>query len=161
MEECMSENDHNLNTLDKTISDRGFFERLLREREKFDAERDRRLDERFKSQQIAADFAAKELARRLDVLNHAHEQAKEKEKFFVNQESYDLGLQRNDDEHKAIRTEIRASEKSSIVSQTEIQKAADLRISRLENFQSKLLGLALAAPIITALIFYLLTNRVG
>jgi hypothetical protein len=56
---------HNLSdTLDGRINDRGFFERILSEREKVDAERDRRLDERFEGQDkaVAAALAAQEKA---------------------------------------------------------------------------------------------------
>jgi hypothetical protein len=39
-----------LNGLDHRINDRGFFERLLSERDRTEAERDKRLDERFEAQ---------------------------------------------------------------------------------------------------------------
>lgn len=157
---CMSE-EHNLNSLDKTISDRGYFERILKERERFEQERDRRLEERFAAQQVALEFAAKELARRLEVLNHAHEQARQKEHDFLLKSTYELGQTKIEEDNDRIRADIAAAAKVVTTSQNELQKALDDRISRLENFQAKILGLALAAPIITALIFYLLTNRVG
>lgn len=52
----MSE-EHHLNGLDSRIDTRGYFERILTERDKRDAERDRRLDERFESQEKAVDAA--------------------------------------------------------------------------------------------------------
>ena len=155
------EQHHDLSSLDIRINDRGFFERILKEREKFEYERDRRLDERFRAQEIASDLVAKELSRRLENLNHAYEQAQKKEYDFLLKSTYEIAQQRNEDEHDGIRDDIVASAKVLSTAQNELQKANDARISRLENFQSKLLGLALAAPIITALIFYLLTNRVG
>lgn len=38
------------------------------------------------------------------------------------------------------------------------QKSSNDRIGKLENFQAKILGLALAAPIFTALAVYMLTR---
>jgi hypothetical protein len=53
-----------LNGLDEKINTRGYFERILAERDKRDAERDRRLDERFESQEkaVSAALAAAEKA---------------------------------------------------------------------------------------------------
>jgi hypothetical protein len=56
--------DHNLNGINERISTRGYFERILNERDKRELERDRRLDERFDAQEkaVAAALAAAEKA---------------------------------------------------------------------------------------------------
>jgi hypothetical protein len=52
--------EHGLNNLNKTINDRGYFERVLTERDKTDAEREKRLNERFEGQERANKVAEQE-----------------------------------------------------------------------------------------------------
>ena len=66
----------------------------------------RRLDERFIAQERANELKAEELARRLEVLNHAHEQAREKERDFISRETYETFVLRYQDAHQAVKNEI-------------------------------------------------------
>jgi len=76
-------------SLDERINDREYFQLFL-------AERDRRADERLAAQEKATVLAMTELQRRLDTLNHAHEQAREKERDFVGRELYEKQAERWD-----------------------------------------------------------------
>lgn len=53
---------------------------------------------RFASMDKAIVLLADETARRLEVLNHAHEQAREKERDFIGREAYDTFTQRSRDD---------------------------------------------------------------
>lgn len=132
-------------------------------------EQDRRLDERFNAQEQANRLVARELERRLDVLNHAHEQARQKEADFISREVFDNHVERNLNDHNNQRSDVAASAKvladkveasagALAVALTETQKASNERLTKLEGFQSKLLGLALAAPFVSALAVYLITR---
>ena len=68
-----------------------------------------RLDERFQAQEHANELKAEELARRLEVLNHAHEQAREKERDFISRETYETFVLRYQDAHQAVKNEIVAA----------------------------------------------------
>jgi len=114
-----------------------------------------------------------ELLRRLEGLNHAHEQAREKERDFVNREAFDTFVQRTSDDFGTLRTEIqtvaRAAAEVREGAATALAKALteqnavnDTRFSKVENAQAKILGgLVLAtfiAPLISGLIVYLLSK---
>jgi len=66
----------------------------------------RRLDERFEAQERANQLKSEELARRLEVLNHAHEQAREKERDFISRETYETFVLRYQDAHQAVKNDI-------------------------------------------------------
>jgi hypothetical protein len=72
----------------------------------------RRLDERFQAQEHANVIKAEELARRLEVLNHAHEQAREKERDFIQRETYETFVVRYQDAHQSLKNEIVAATKA-------------------------------------------------
>lgn len=74
--------------LNERINERGYFHMFM-------DERDRRLDSRFQAQEKATILAMTELQRRLDTLNHAHEQAREKERDFVSREVYEKQTERD------------------------------------------------------------------
>ena len=78
-----------LNALDRTISDRGFFERILREREKFDEERDRRIDERFDALSKALELQAAEYARRLHDLNGEYQRDRARQHEYVTTDKWE------------------------------------------------------------------------
>lgn len=140
----------------------------------------RRLDERFAAQEKANQLKADELQRRLEVLNHAHEQARQKEADFISREVFDNHVERNLNDHMnqrqdtaqsakvladkveasaiALAEKVEASAAALVHSQNESQKNVNSRLSALENFQAKLLGLALAAPFVSALAVYLITR---
>lgn len=64
------------------VSDREYFERLLKEIEK-------RYEQRFREQDKALQLQAAEYSRRLTALNHAHEQAVEVQHTYVTQDKYE------------------------------------------------------------------------
>jgi len=168
--------DHGEDLLHERINIRGEIENIravLGEREKL-------LAERFRAQETANSLKSEELSRRLEVLNHAHEQAREKERDFIGREAFDTHVQRNQEDHVQAHRELeqtRAQLQEQVVQKAEAlqaqvtQKAealakslsdatsiSDTRIKALENFQSKLLGIALAAPFVTGLVVYLITR---
>jgi hypothetical protein len=114
-----------------------------------------------------------EFLRRLTELNHAHEQAREKERDFINREAFDTFVLRTGDDFATLRGEIqtvaRAAAEVREGAATALAKALteqnsvnDTRFSKIENAQAKILGgLVLAtfiAPLISGLIVYLLTK---
>jgi len=150
---------HNLNeTLNGRINDRGFFERILKEhketleeKEKVSAERDKRLDERFQSQQRAIDKAED----RLDVTlaGFPEEYARRFELEVARQAVASTADSLSGKIHSA-----------SASLESQLDKSEDRLSSRLkevEDFQSRLIGLALGAPVVTAIIVYLLTRAGG
>lgn len=148
-----------------------------------------------------------EFLRRLDTLNHAHEQAREKERDFISRESFETLAVRTETDLQAIRAELIGREvfenhvstnlKDHMEQRAEVHRTATTladrvdstakalldkvdstaaalasasdkqqsqfaeRIKKIEDFQSKLIGMALGAPIITAIIVYLLTRGSG
>jgi ribosome-binding protein aMBF1 (putative translation factor) len=147
LDEDVGETNH-LNSLDSKINERGFFERILAERDKTEAEREKRLNERFASQEKAVMKAEQRLddtlrgfpeeyARRIEL-----EQLKES----LQQASSILA-------DKVVESASLLKESSD----KDIDRI-NVRIHSLEAFQSKLLGLALAAPFVSALVVYLITR---
>ena len=72
--------------------DRGFFERILSEREKFEAERDRRIEEKFEALDKALKLQAEEYARRLSDLNGEYHRDRERQHDYVTTEKYESTL---------------------------------------------------------------------
>jgi hypothetical protein len=70
--------ERDLNGLDSLISVRGYFERILRERDERDKERDRRLDERFEAQEKAVNAALAAAEKAVNAALSAAEKAVEK-----------------------------------------------------------------------------------
>jgi len=114
-----------------------------------------------------------EFLRRLTDLNHAHEQAREKERDFINREAFDTFVLRTSDDFSTLRSEIqtvaRAAAEVREGAATALAKALteqnavnDTRFSKVENSLARILGgLVLAtfiAPLISGLIVYLLTK---
>ncbi len=110
-----------------------------------------------------------ELLRRLTELNHAHEQAREKERDFVNREAFETFVLRTSDNFSTLRTEIQTVARAAAevregaaTALTEQNGVNDTRFSKIENAQAKILGgLVLAtfiAPLISGLVVYLLTK---
>lgn len=84
--------DPDLAGLNDTINLRGFIERVFHERDKVEREYRQRIDERFDTLEKALELQAREYARRLDILNHAHEQAKERNALFVSDDKYETRM---------------------------------------------------------------------
>lgn len=78
-----------LNGLDSKINDRGFFERIMKERERFEAERDRRIEEKFAELAKALELQAKEYSRRLEALNGEYVRDRQRQAQFVSQDKWE------------------------------------------------------------------------
>jgi len=159
--------------IDGRINDRGFFERILSEREKLDAERDRRMEERFRAQEKENRLHLAEMQRRLTDLNHAHEQTRQKERDFVSREAYETFTIRTADDFTTLRAEIRAA---SVASDLALKAAAEAlastlieqnrtnetRFGKVENTQAKMIGglilCSLLVPALTGVVVFLLTR---
>ena len=130
-------------------------------------------EQRFVSTDRAIVLAASELARRLDVLNHAHEQAREKEREFIRREAFDtfvlrvtddLALLRRDTQTAAaVETAAREASRKAVANEiTEQNTANEKRFGKIEGTHAKLIGaIGLATfifPLITAMLIYLLTK---
>jgi len=130
-------------------------------------------EQRFASTDRAIVLAATELARRLDVLNHAHEQAREKERDFIRREAFDTFVLRVADDFALLRRE----SQTAAVANTGVREAAiraisdavvgqntenEIRFGKIEGIHAKLIGgIALATfilPLITGMLIYLLTK---
>lgn len=142
----MSGEYHNL--LDERINTRGFFERILADRDKLDGERDRRMEERFENQEKAVVKAEQRLDETLRGFPEEYARRFELEQLKENvQEASNLLAQK-------------VIESASVLKESSDKESdrIDGRIKALENFQSKLLGLALAAPFVSALAVYLISQ---
>src|ERR1700730_9650589 len=66
-------------------------------------------EERFAAIDKAIVLAAEEIARRLEVLNHSHEVAREKERTFINRDTFEIFRQRIADDFSLLRNETQAA----------------------------------------------------
>jgi hypothetical protein len=62
-------------------------------------------EQRFAAMDKAIVLLASEMARRLEVLNHAHEQAREKERDFISREAFETFVQRVNEDFAMLRRE--------------------------------------------------------
>ncbi len=130
--------------------------------------------QRFKAGDRALSLSAQELFRRLDTLNHAHEQAREKERDFISRESFDTFTVRTADDFSVLRREIQTTSNQVSAARegaaqalaealSEQAKAGEARFGRLESAQARMIGgLALAVaimPILTVVIVYFVYAR--
>jgi hypothetical protein len=130
-------------------------------------------EQRFTSTDKAILLAAGELARRLDVLNHAHEQAREKERDFIRREAFDTFVQRVTDDLALLRRDTQTAAAVDTAAREMARKAVaeeiteqnitnEKRFGRIEGIHAKIIGgLALGTfilPLITGLVIYVLTK---
>jgi exonuclease VII large subunit len=141
--------EHQLNGLDGRINDRGFFERILKEFKETLAERNERLDERFQSQEKAIKKAEDRLDGTLSGFPQEYARKTELEQMRI-----DLASTAT-----ALAEKVTDSASALATSQDKVTERQDARLSSLEKFQNKLLGLALASPFVTGLIFWLIAGR--
>jgi len=139
---------HDLNDLDSRISNRGYFERVLVEREKKDDERDRRLDERFAAQEKAIGKAESKLDSTLSGFPQEYSRKAEMEQMRL-----DLA-----NTATVLAEKVADSARALATAQDKVTERQDIRLASLEKFQFKLLGLALAIPFVTAITAYLLAK---
>jgi hypothetical protein len=130
-------------------------------------------DQRFVAVDKAIILAAEEIARRLEVLNHYHELAHEKERNFIGREAYETFVQRVADDFALLRRESKAvDDAAASVRESAIKVLTDglaeqnteneRRFGRIEGIHAKIIGgLALGTfvlPLITGLVIYVLTR---
>jgi uncharacterized membrane protein YccC len=130
-------------------------------------------EQRFAAVDKAIVLAASELAWRLEVLNHAHEQAREKERDFIAREAFETFAQRVGDDLALLRRETQAAATAATTAREIARKAAtdeiteqnttnEKRFGRIEGIHAKLIGgIALSTfifPLITGMLIYLLTK---
>jgi hypothetical protein len=130
-------------------------------------------EQRFAAVDKAIVLAASEMARRLDVLNHAHELAREKERDFIRREAFETFVQRVGDDLALLRRDTQTSANSATAAREMARKAAadeiteqnttnEKRFGRIEGIHAKIVGgLALGTfilPLITGLVIYVLTK---
>jgi hypothetical protein len=206
----MAENNHSdLNNLDNRINDRGFFERILKERKNVDEERDRRFDERFEAQEKALDKAEAAQLRVNVAQNDFRSTLKEQSAEFITRAEINLSIRDLLSQIEHIKEDASSAREyinSLMTTQMETREARfikiekeytrrfeldahrkelqdlalnysegkteaaralaensalEVRMGKVENFQSRMIGVAAAAPVVTAIIVYLLTRAGG
>ncbi|MFZ0494452.1 MAG: hypothetical protein WBE80_10375 [Methylocella sp.] len=130
-------------------------------------------EQRFAAIDRAIVLAAEEIARRLEVLNHYHELAREKERNFLRREAFETFAQRVADDLALLRRESQAAAALAAGARETAAKAVsegitaqntlnENRFGKIEGVHAKIIGgLALATfilPLITGLVSYLLTK---
>jgi hypothetical protein len=115
-----------------------------------------------------------EYLRRLDQLNHAHEQAREKERDFIGREAFETFVLRTGDDFKTLRGEIRVTSDAVSASKqaaaealatalAEQNRTNETRFGKIENVQAKMVGglilCTVFVPAVTAMVVYLLTRH--
>jgi ABC-type xylose transport system substrate-binding protein len=132
------------------------------------------MEERFRAQkrevEVAFDkYAAEkeadlvEIRRRLVDLNHAHEQAREKDREFINREVYDKQMERIGDDVKSLSNEVKTAAEPVAAALVDQDKRNSERFSKIENTLSKMVGAlvlaSFAIPILTGFVTYLVTRK--
>ncbi len=130
-------------------------------------------EQRFAAMDKALVLLASEMARRLEVLNHAHELAREKERDFIGREAFETFAERVGDDLALLRRETQASTTAATAARetarkvvadevTEQNTTNEKRFGRIEGIHAKIVGgLALGTfilPLITGLVIYVLTK---
>jgi hypothetical protein len=130
-------------------------------------------EQRFAAVDKAIVLAAEEIARRLEVLNHFHQLAREKERDFIGREAFETFVQRVADDLAMLRREIQTAANVATAARetgrkavadeiTEQNTANERRFGRIEGVHAKIIGgLALGTfilPLITGLVIYVLTK---
>jgi hypothetical protein len=131
-------------------------------------------EQRFCSMDKAILLLADEMSRRLEVLKHAPQQAREKERDFIGREAYETFTQRSRDDFAGLRreiqvslTEVSAAREAAFTvlanSSGELAKIYDSRFGRIESAQAKMFGGLLFAatilPLITGIMVYMLSGK--
>jgi hypothetical protein len=130
-------------------------------------------EQRFAAIDRALVLAANEMARRLDLLNHFHELAREKERDFIRRDAFETFVERVADDLALLRRDIQTSANVATAERETARKAAademteqnitnEKRFGRIEGVHAKIIGgLALGTfilPLITGLVIYVLTK---
>ncbi|MGH6834917.1 MAG: hypothetical protein ACREC9_05035 [Methylocella sp.] len=130
-------------------------------------------EQRFAAIDRAIILAAEEIARRLEVLNHYHELAREKERSFISRETFETFRERVGDDLSQLRRESQSADASTTRLREAAMKALsdeiteqntknEIRFGKIEAVHAKILGgLVLGTfvlPLITGLVIYVVTK---
>jgi hypothetical protein len=130
-------------------------------------------EQRFVAIDKAIVLAAEEMSRRLDILNHFHELAREKERDFIRREAFDTFVLRVADDLASLRRETQTAVISTTGGRetaikvltndiTEQNAKNEMRFGKMEAVHSKIVGgLVLGTfilPLITGMVIYILTK---
>ena len=138
-----------LNGLDSRIDNRGFFERILKEHKEALAERDSHLDERFASQKEAIQKAEQ----RMDVILSGFPQE------YAKRLEIEQMKTTADTTAKALEQKVVDSAKALAEAQDKTDNRADTRMKKMEDYQARLTGMAIIAPVVSGIIVYVLTTH--
>ncbi|MGA7383542.1 MAG: hypothetical protein WBW81_02250 [Methylocella sp.] len=130
-------------------------------------------EQRFAAMDKSIALAAEEMSRRLEILNHFHELAREKERDFIRREAFDTFVLRVADDFALLRRE----SQTTVMTTTGARETAiktlyegftaqntenEIRFGKIEGIHAKLIGgIVLATfifPLITGMLIYLLTR---
>lgn len=130
-------------------------------------------EQRFAAVDKAIVLAADEIARRLEVLNHFHQMAREKERDFIGRETYETFQERLAHDLATIRSEAQTADnlaaterrmafKAMADATTEQNTKNEIRFGKIEAVYARLIGgLAFGAvilPLITGMLVYLMAK---
>jgi hypothetical protein len=130
-------------------------------------------EERFAAIDKAMVLAAEEIARRLEVLNHSHEVAREKERTFINRDTFEIFRQRVADDLALVRHDLQSAATMATAARetarrgvadevTEQNTTNEIRFGKIEGVHAKIVGgLVLGTfilPLITGMVIYILTK---
>ena len=152
--------------MDSLISTRGYFERILNERDKVEIERDRRLDERFAAQEKALDAALLERDKSLAAALAAAKEAVIKAEQ-TNEKKFDNANEwrgQSADRERTQQEQLATFGRTLLPRETfdSFSKGYGEFVRRVEGFQSRAMGVlvvvAIIVPAITSLVTYTLTR---
>jgi multidrug resistance efflux pump len=138
-----------LNGLDSRIDNRGFFERILKEHKEALKERDSHLDERFASQKEAIQKAEQ----RMDVILAGFPQE------YAKRLEIEQMKTTADTTAKALEQKVVDSAKALAEAQDKTDNRADTRMKKMEDYQARLTGMAIIAPVVSGVVVYVLTTH--
>lgn len=142
-----------MSTLDVRINDRGFFERILTERDKIEFEREKRLNERFVAQEKAIGKAEERLDGTLKGFPQEYARRIELEQMISALDETSTVLAQKVVDSAAALAEAQASADRRLREDREkTDERVDARFKKVEDFQSKLAGIAIVAPILMSVL---------
>src|ERR1700732_1170622 len=97
-------------------------------------------EQRFTSTDKAIVLAASELARRLEVLNHAHELAREKERDFIGREAFETLAQRVSDDLASLRRRAQSAASAATAARETARKAVADEVTEQNTANEKRFG---------------------
>jgi hypothetical protein len=97
-------------------------------------------EQRFAAMDKAIVLVAGDMSRRLEVLNHAHEQAREKERDFIGREAFETFVQRVADDFAMLRREAQTAADVATAARESARKAATDEITEQNTANERRFG---------------------